>query len=122
MVKSRRQEMTTEALQLLAARFKVLAEPLRLRILHTLKGGEMSVNDLTETVEAFQPNVSKHLKTLQEAGFVARRQEGNNVYYSIADRTVFDLCELMCDSLQQRLTAQAGVFTVMPLRSIKRRV
>ena len=111
MAKVRHRVMTMEALQLVAARFKVLADPLRLNLLQSLEDGEMSVNQLTEAAEATQPNVSKHLKVLQEAGFVARRQEGNNVYYSIADPVIFELCNLMCDSLQQRLEAQAQVLT-----------
>jgi ArsR family transcriptional regulator len=102
--------MSLEALQLVAARFKVLADPMRLRILQTLEGGEASVTAITETVEATQPNVSKHLRILQEAGMVARRQEGNVVYYSIADPTVFQLCDLVCNRLQEHFTSHVNVF------------
>ena len=102
--------MSPEALALVAARFKVLAEPLRLRIMQVLQGGELSVSEITEAVESTQPNVSKHLKMLQEAGIVGRRQEGNAVYCSIADETVFELCDLVCSSLRERLEAQAGAF------------
>ena len=99
-----------EALRLVAARFKVLSDPMRLRMLQELEQGERSVTALTEAVESTQPNVSKHLKMLQEAGLVARRQEGNTVYYSIADATVFDLCDVVCGSLQERFAAHASVF------------
>lgn len=101
----KRQPMSPEALALVAARFKVLAEPLRLRILQLLEGGEMSVTAITEATQTTQPNVSKHLKMLQDAGFVARRQEGNTVYYSIADDSVFALCDLVCGSIRDRLNA-----------------
>jgi ArsR family transcriptional regulator len=110
MAKAKRREITQEALEMVAVRFKVLSDPLRLKILQTLEAGPRSVNELAETVAASQPSVSKHLKMLQEAGFVGRRQEGNSVFYSIADPMVFDLCTLMCDSLEQRLAAQASVF------------
>lgn len=103
-------EMSPEALELVAARFKVLSEPLRLRIMQTLQGGELSVSEITEAVESTQPNVSKHLKMLQEAGLVGRRQEGNTVYCSIADETVFELCDVVCSSLRERLEVQAGAF------------
>ncbi len=103
--------MSTEALQLVAARFKVLSDPMRLRILQVLEGGESSVSALTESVESTQPNVSKHLKTMQDAGLLARRQEGNTVYYSIADPTVFDLCDVVCSSLAERFNAHASVFS-----------
>lgn len=90
-------------------RFKVLAEPLRLRILHTLQDGEKSVGEIGELVEASQPNVSKHLKMLQEAGVLNRRQKGNAVLYSIADESIFELCEVVCNSLEKRLENQARI-------------
>ena len=102
--------LTPEAMNLVAARFKVLSDPMRLRILNTLQSGEQSVTQVTEAVAASQPNVSKHLKTLQDAGLIARRQEGNTVYYRIADETVFQLCDVVCNSIQQHLTVQASAF------------
>ena len=97
-----------EALDLIATRFRALAEPLRLRILDTLRGGELSVSELAISVGTTQPNVSKHLKVLQESGMISRRQEGNTVYSSIADPTVFDLCDLVCGSLTERLADQVA--------------
>ena len=107
---NKQKELSPEALALVAARFKVLAEPLRLRIIHELRTGELSVSEITEAVESTQPNVSKHLKMLQDAGLIARRQEGNTVYCSIADETVFELCDVVCSSLRERLAAHAGAF------------
>jgi ArsR family transcriptional regulator len=61
--------------------------------------------------------VSKHLKILQDAGLLARRQEGNTVYYSIADESVFQLCEVVCSSLQERFEAHASAFAgASPIR------
>lgn len=105
--------MPMEALQLVAARFKVLSDPMRLRILQELQSGENSVTALTEAVESTQPNVSKHLRTLQDAGLVDRRQEGNTVFYSIADPTVFQLCDVVCSSLQEKFEAHASLFAEM---------
>jgi DNA-binding transcriptional ArsR family regulator len=109
MARTKSRKLSPEALELVAARFKVMSEPLRLRILHELQGGEMSVMEITEAVESSQPNVSKHLKVLQDAGLVTRRQEGNTVYCSIADETVFELCDVVCSSVREHLTAKAGV-------------
>jgi ArsR family transcriptional regulator len=108
MAKRVRGEMSAEGLELVARLFRVLAEPLRLRMLHTLEDGEKSVSALTEAVESTQPNVSKHLKILQDAGLVRRRADGNVAYYSIADDMVFDLCETVCERVRERLEAQAG--------------
>ena len=103
--------MSVEAFEMVAARFKVLADPLRLRILHVLEAGELSVTEITQAVEATQPNVSKHLKTLQDAGMVARRQMGNVVFYSIADKSIFQLCDVVRSSLLERFAANASVFS-----------
>ena len=102
--------LSPEALNLIANRFKVMSEPIRLQILHTLQEGEKSVGEITDAIQTSQPNISKHLKILQTAGITKREQKGNTVYYSIADESIFTLCELVCDSLEQRLKNQANIF------------
>lgn len=102
--------MPAEALNLVAERFKILSEPLRLRILQSLESGQMSVTEITNAVESTQPNVSKHLKLLQDAGLVTRRQEGNTVYYSIADDSIFELCDVVCSSLKAKFASQNSIF------------
>lgn len=103
--------LSPEALMLIANRFKTLSEPLRLRILHLLQQGEKSVSELTAAIETSQPNISKHLKILQDAGIVKRQQVGNTVFYSIADESIFTLCELVCSSLEERFKSQADIFS-----------
>ncbi len=98
--------LTPEALEMVAARFRAMGEPLRLRILHELEQCERTVSALTESVGSTQPNVSKHLRILQDSGLVKRRQEGNSAFYSIADEMVFELCEMICSRLRDRLEAQ----------------
>ena len=105
-----RKELSDEALALIAARFRLLAEPMRLRLLHTLNDLEMSVSDLVEATGAGQANVSKHLGMLAEAGILGRRKEGLNTYYRVADESIFALCENVCASLGERFAAhQASI-------------
>lgn len=85
-------------LELVARRFQVLGEPCRLRILQTLQGGAMTVNQIVGELNGNQPNVSKHLQILFDAGVVGRERSGNSVFYNIADPVVFRLCELVCRS------------------------
>jgi len=99
-----------EALALVATRFRVLGEPLRLRLLRELQDGECSISVLAQRVDTTQPNASKHLKLMMEAGLIARRTEGTTVYCSIADRSVFELCDLVCGSLRDQLQDQARLF------------
>ena len=103
--------MTPEALEMVAARFRAMGEPLRLRILQQLEDGERSVSALAESVASTQPNVSKHLKVLQDAGLVKRRQQGTSAYYSITDEMVLELCEMICSRLRDRLEAQVGALS-----------
>lgn len=110
MQKTKHIDMPPEALELVASRFRVLSEPVRLRILQALeRNGELSISELTETLGLSQPNVSKHVKILLESGLIARRQEGNTVYCTICDDSVFDLCDVVCSSLRERLTAQTAL-------------
>ena len=85
-------------IELVARRFQVLGEPFRLRILQALQGRAMTVNQIVERLEANQPNISKHLQILFDAGLVGRERSGNSVFYSITDPVVFKLCELVCRS------------------------
>ena len=101
------QAMSTAAIDLVAARFRILGEPVRIRLIQALQHGEKSVSELVAEVGSTQPNVSKHLRILQESGIVGRRQEGNLVYCFIADHNVFDLCDAVCWSLGERLSRDA---------------
>lgn len=97
---------TPEVLTLVAERFKALAEPARLNILNCLRAGEMTVSEVVEETGLGQANVSRHLQLLHGLGFVSRRKAGLFVRYSLADRNVFHLCDLMCGRLEAELRAQ----------------
>lgn len=99
-------KMTPALIELIAERFKALAEPARLQILNCLRDGEMSVGDLVDATGMLQANVSKHLQFLYAAEFVARRKEGLYTYYSLADRDVFKLCDLMCGRIERQIVTR----------------
>ena len=94
-----------ELVELIARRFRVIGEPMRIRLLDRLREGEASVNELSEALGASQQNISKHLALLAEGGILGRRKEGTHVHYRIVDEGVFALCEQVCGSLQQQLQA-----------------
>jgi DNA-binding transcriptional ArsR family regulator len=102
--------LSDDALQLVAQRFAVLAEPTRLRLIQALLEGEMNVTELVAATEGTQANVSRHLQTLIAAHVLARRKEGLQVFYRIADPTIPKLCELVCGSLGKTLNRQAAHF------------
>jgi DNA-binding transcriptional ArsR family regulator len=98
-----------ELAELIARRFRALGDPLRVRMLDQLRDGELSVKELAERLAAGQQNVSKHLVLLADAGMLARRKDGNRVYYRIADEGIFALCEQVCGSLQAQLSSLAAL-------------
>jgi len=93
--------------ELVAQRFRLIGEPMRIRLLDALRSAERSVSELAETLDASQQNVSKHLGALHRAGIVGRRKDGNRVVYRIADDSVFTLCEIVCGGLQAQLAELA---------------
>ena len=92
-----------DLVELIAQRFRVLGEPMRIKLLDYLREGEATVQELAEAAGSTQQNVSKHLGVLLQAGIVGRRKEGNFSRYSIADQGVFALCEDVCGSLEAQL-------------------
>jgi DNA-binding transcriptional ArsR family regulator len=92
-----------ELAALIAARFKLLAEPMRIKLLDHLRSGEASVQELATAVGTTKQNVSKHLGALAAAGVVGRRKEGNFVYYRVVDDGIWELCHDVCGSVERRL-------------------
>ncbi len=104
--------MTPEVLTLVAERFKALAEPARLRILNALRSSEMTVTELVDETGFGQANVSKHLQLLHAMHFVRRRKDGLFVYYAIADKGIFQLCDIMCGRLDAEMKARRKLLAV----------
>jgi DNA-binding transcriptional ArsR family regulator len=89
----------------IAQRFRVIGEPMRIRLLDRLRDGEASVQELTDALGTTQQNASKHLAVLHANGIVSRRREGNRVLYAVADESVLALCEQVCGGLRRQLEA-----------------
>ncbi len=90
--------------EVIAQQFRVLGEPMRIRLLDCLRSGGATVGELQEALGASQQNVSKHLGLLHQAGLVTREKRGTSVYYAIGDESVFELCELVCGGLRRQLS------------------
>ncbi len=90
-------------IELVAQRFRVLGEPMRIKLLDRLREGEATVSELQRSLGASQQNVSKHLGILHAAGMVSRSKHGNHTRYAIGDPAIFDLCDQVCGGVRRQL-------------------
>lgn len=98
---------TPQALDFVATRFRVLGEPMRLKLLIALEAGEKNVTELVQLTDATQANVSKHLGILSDAGMISRRKEGLKTFYEISDPQILKLCDLMCSKLEKEFAEKS---------------
>jgi len=84
-----------------------LADPTRILLLYALVDGPRNVTELTQSLGAPQPTVSRHLKVLRERGLVTARREGPSIYYAVADLRVIQALDLMRAVLADSLKSQA---------------
>ena len=82
-----------------AKTFRVMAAPLRLKIISALCQGEKNVGELLQSIDTTQPNMSQHLHTLHRAGILGRRRDGVQIYYRIVNESVVGMCRAMCTQL-----------------------
>ncbi|MGZ8805076.1 MAG: ArsR/SmtB family transcription factor [Microbacterium sp.] len=96
--------LSDPVVELVAARFRVLGEPTRIKLLDRLRDGAATVNELHDAVGGTQQNVSKHLGVLLHAGLVTRTKQGTSASYAIADDGVFALCDQVCGGIRRQVT------------------
>jgi DNA-binding transcriptional ArsR family regulator len=93
--------LTPEQLEGIAALFKALGEPMRLRILQSVCHGPRSVGEIVKAADSTQANVSKHLSLLSAAGIVRRERDGQRVLYGVKNELAVRLCELVRSQLEE---------------------
>ena len=97
------QPLPEPLIELVAQRFRVLGEPMRIKLLDLLRDRDATVGELQDALGGSQQNVSKHLGILHAAGMVSRTKDGTQVRYSISDPSVFELCEQVCGGVRRQL-------------------
>ena len=121
---TRMEGLPDEALAQVAAYFQALSEPTRLRILNLLRQRARSVGELAQLCGYSSANISRHLALLTQRGLVARETRGNSAIYSIADASVYALCDLVCGNIARQLERTApgrAAFTVSTARRARSR-
>lgn len=97
--------LARESLERLAEIFAAFADATRLGILQELRQGRKSVGELVGCLGSSQANISKHLKQLHQAGLLVREKEGLQVFYRVAEESVFDMCKFACKKLNSNSQA-----------------
>jgi DNA-binding transcriptional ArsR family regulator len=113
-------KLDDRAMQHVADYFRALSEPLRLKILNALREREHNVGELTELCECSQANVSKHLALLAQSGIVERENRGTSVYYHIADRKIYGICDLVCGQLAEHFADRAALHASVSGKPIRK--
>jgi DNA-binding transcriptional ArsR family regulator len=88
-----------EVFDLAAEVFRVMAAPMRLKIISSLCNGEKNVSQLLEEIDTTQPNMSQHLNTLYKGGVLGKRRDGVQIYYRIINDRVVTLCRAVCTQI-----------------------
>ncbi len=88
-------ELTEVELDRVAQQFRVLGEPMRLKILQLICRKPLTVGEIVNATGATQSNISKHLALLASAGIITRQKDAQFVYYHLSDPLTMKLCELV---------------------------
>lgn len=89
--------------------FQALSHPTRIAILELLSDGELSAGVLIEKLGMEQANVSQHLGVLRGKQLVVNRKAGNQVFYSVRDRTIIEVLHLMRTYFHTQLKETSGM-------------
>ena len=99
--------MSEETITTMAASFKALSDPVRLKILGELKKQyirkDIGVCDLAKKLSLSQPNVSHHLKVLKTAGFIRCQKRDNFCFYVIDEERLNQLQSLLSEHLSLKM-------------------
>jgi DNA-binding transcriptional ArsR family regulator len=102
-------KLTSDMVTQVVERLRAIADENRVRLLARLKEGPANVTVLTQDLGIAQASVSKHLAVLRQAGLVDVQRIGTQARYFIADESVFELCQIVCDGVARRIRQQGQV-------------
>lgn len=95
--------LEVEIYQMQAEIAKVLANPVRLRVLNLIGDREVAYGALLDDLGVSKANLSQHLAVLRKAGVVSVRRQGVHVYYRLTFPEITDLCAAMREVLAKHL-------------------
>ena len=93
---------------------KTMAHPLRLAILHYLKNGEKTVNELVLAIGVSQSNISQHLALMRQRQILKTRKTGSTVYYRVASPKISQACDMVREVLLEQLSQRQEMAKTFP--------
>ena len=85
----------------IAELFKVFSDSTRIKIISTLIGKELCVNDIADLTNTSQSAISHQLRLLKQSKLVKYRKEGQSIFYSLADDHVEKIFKLGCEHIEE---------------------
>ncbi len=95
---------------------KTMAHPIRLAILHILRDGEKTVNEIVQTIGASQSNVSQHLALMRQRQIVRTRKSGSTIYYRVSSPKISQACDMVREVLIEQLGDKQEIAKVLPVK------
>lgn len=112
--------LSAEAAELIAARLRVIAEPMRIRLIEALNEGVATRQSLRARLGTSPQNVSKHLGVLHQAGVVSRRRDGGRIEYRLSDWTGWWMVRRVAESIAIHLDGQREILAPLERDSSSR--
>ncbi len=95
---------------------KTMAHPIRLAILHFLRDGEKTVNEIVQTIGASQSNVSQHLALMRQRQIVRTRKSGSTIFYRVSSPKISQACDMVREVLVEQLGNKQEIAKVLPVK------
>jgi DNA-binding transcriptional ArsR family regulator len=109
--------MNTPAIYELQAELcRAMSHAGRIEILHALREGPKRVSDIAREIDSSQVTVSRHLAVLRHSGIVAAQRQGQDVYYSVVNPKILEVCSLMLDVLSEQAAHQSELMQTLQER------
>lgn len=109
-----------QVFQVVASYFSLLSEPMRLQIMHAICEKEKSVSQIVEELGATQTNISRHLNLMHRHGVLARRKEGNQIFYRVSDASMIEICRSVCNriagQMEEKVPLRRELMRLLPAR------
>ena len=86
--------------------FKIMGDKTRLKLIWTLERGEMCVSDITNVIDMTKSSVSHQLAVLREAGIVAFRRVGKEIYYRLDDEHIEELYAIGLNHIEHKMKGE----------------